>query len=124
MTQDLLKGDEQVQLESVNQFCDWLKNTWDTAQRNLKKAIETQAKYYDTRHRPVTFAVGQLVLLNTINLRIKNTPTKLKRKFVGLFRVVECIGTQSYRLALLANWRIHPMFHVSLLKAWHESVFV
>ena len=35
---------------------------------------------------------------------------------------MEKIGTQVYRLKLPDMWRIHPMFHVSLLKQWRESL--
>ena len=36
--------------------------------------------------------------------RVEGTPTKLQRKFVGPFRAVECIGSQSYKLALPSHW--------------------
>ena len=43
---------------------------------------------------------------------------------MGPFRVIERIGSQSYRLALPSHWRIHNVFHISLLKFWKSSSFV
>ena len=36
---------------------------------------------------------------------------------------MEYIGAQSYKLALPRHWRIHPVFHVSLPKAWKEALY-
>ena len=49
---------------------------------------------------------------------MKGTPGKLQKRFVGPLRVIETIGQQAYRLALQEEWRIHPIFHVSLLRDW------
>ena len=65
------------------------------------------------------YKVGDLVLLSTGNLKMKGTPGKLQRRFVGPFRVIETIGQQAYRLSLADHWKIHPVFHVSLLKHWN-----
>ena len=68
--------------------------------KRMKHAQELQAQYYDRKHHAVEFIENQLVLLSTVNLRIKGKPAKLKRRFVGPFWVLECIGRQVYRLAL------------------------
>ena len=52
---------------------------------------------------------------------MKGIPVKLQWRFVGPFRVTETIGEQAYRLSLPENWKIHPVFHVSLLKAWRAA---
>ena len=67
--------------------------------------------------------MGDLVLLSTKNLKFKNIPVKLQKRFVGPFEIVERIGAQAYKIQLPENWSIHNVFHVSLLKRWKTSVF-
>ena len=88
----------------------------------MEKAVVMQKSYYDKKHGDIQFAVGDLVLLSTQNLRLKVIPHKLHQKFGGPYKILECIGTQAYRLKLPNTWRIHPMSHASLLKRWRESL--
>ena len=67
--------------------------------------------------------MGDFVLLSTTNLRVKNVPAKLRCKFVGPFEIVDKIGPLVYRLKLPDTWKIHNVFHVSLLKPWNQSLF-
>ena len=58
------------------------------------------------------------MLLSTKDLKLKEPSRKLSLKFVGPFRVVEPVGAQAYRLLLLANKRIHPIFYVLRLEKY------
>ena len=80
-----------------------------------------QAKYYDKKHRDVEFTEGELVLLSTKSLKMKGIPRKLKKRFVGPFKIEQKIGQQVYKLLLPETWKVHPVFHISLLKKWNMA---
>ena len=44
-------------------------------------------------------------------------------RFVGPFEVIRKISNAAYELKLPDAWRIHPVFHISLLKPWRESTW-
>ena len=71
----------------------------------------------------VEYKVGDLLLLSSKNLIFKNIPAKLQKKFVGPFKVIEKVGPQAYRLDLPDTWKIHNVFHISLLKRWKTFVY-
>ena len=118
---DLLCGGEVTNNETVGKFRERMIVVWELAYKNIKKAIDVQSKYYDARHRMVSYSVGDLILLNTVNLHLKGILGKLKKKFIGPFKIIEKIGLQSYRVELPESYKIHNVFHVSLLKFWNES---
>lgn len=47
---------------------------------------------------------------------MKGIPEKLKKRFVGHFKVDQRIGKQAYELSLPDKWKMYPVFHISLLK--------
>ena len=85
--------------------------------------MQSQKKYYDKKRKDVQFSVGDLVLLSTANLRMKNIPSKLQRKFVGPFSIVDKISPLVYKLQLPDTWKIHNVFHISLLRPWRQSLY-
>ena len=105
----LIRGDELAKMESVGSFAQRVASDWKLARENLERSVRLQQKYYDKKHRDVGYKVGDLVLLSTRNLKLKGTPSKLQKRYVGPFRVIETIGQQAYRLALPEEWKIHPM---------------
>lgn len=67
------------------------------------------------------FKKGQKVWLEAKNLRFLKDHKKLTMKRQGPFEIMEVLGTLTYKLRLPAQWRIHPVFHASLLTPYHEN---
>ena len=52
----------------------------------------------------------------------RNHPTqKLTPKFAGPFPIISIISSTAYKLELPATMKIHPVFHISLLKRYNTS---
>lgn len=96
-----------------------MQNTRETLQANLKDALEYQQEYYNKKHQPQAFRKGDLVLLSTKYLSTKLPSKKLGDKFIGPFAVQDAVRTQAYRIRLPPSYRVHNVFHVSLLKPYH-----
>ena len=48
-------------------------------------------------------------------------PSKLRRRWVGPFKISRVISPVAYGLDLPPAWQVHPVFHVSNLKRFHRS---
>ncbi|MCH82354.1 hypothetical protein A2U01_0003157, partial [Trifolium medium] len=82
--------------------------------------MEDQA---NKKRKECTFAPGDLVLLrlqpyrqSTVQRRVSQ---KLSKRFFGPFPVLRRIGAVAYELELPPSTRIHPVIHVSQLRAYH-----
>ena len=82
---------------------------------NLAFAQASQAKYKDFHFKVKEFSVGTYVNFNGKNIRTKRNK-KLEWKSFGSFKIIERVYDQAYRLDLPKRWRIHNVFHVSLLE--------
>lgn len=101
------------------QELDWMEHT--TRLRNhLLRAHNRFKKKADRDRTERSFNVGDQVLLKLqpyAQSTVANRPCrKLAYKFFGPFPVVQKFGSLAYKLELLAEARIHPVFHVSQLK--------
>ena len=68
------------------------------------------------------YGVGQKVLLNMKNFTLLEGLTpKFMSKFAGPFPIVERVFKDVYKLELPPEIKVHPTFHVSLLKPFKED---
>ncbi|KAL6176783.1 hypothetical protein ACLB2K_053416 [Fragaria x ananassa] len=81
-------------------------------------------KWADKKRRHVEFKEGDFVLVKLLPQQFKsfrNVHKGLVRKYEGPFEVIKCIGKVSYKLHLPPKLKIHPVFHMSMLKPLHED---
>ena len=94
-----------------------------SAAREHMEAAQLRQQHWANQHRrDLTFKVGDRVWLSTENLRrsMPGTP-KLLQRFEGPYRVKRVISPTAYELELPQSRRIHPVFHIHLLKPYIDG---
>lgn len=109
-------------LPSFEPVSDFVKNQTEAIQLAKDCLIRTQDRWRTeaNKHRkPISFNVGDKVLLNAKDLPIRTSGAKkLLALYEGFFPIVAKYGDLLYRLAFPDTLRIHPVFHVSLLRPY------
>jgi hypothetical protein len=87
------------------------------------QAAQVYAKFYadqDRRNVP-EFTVGDQVWLLSRNIATTRPNKKLDFKRLGPFKVLSQVNRVAYQLELPPSWKIHNVFHVSLLLPVHSD---
>ena len=96
----------------------------EVARAYLHKAAKRMKKWADKKRRHVEFQVGDLVLVKLLPQQFKafrKVHKGLIRRYEGPFPVIKRVGNVAYKLQLPPKLKIHPVFHVSLLKPYRED---
>ncbi|KAL3681508.1 hypothetical protein R1sor_024464 [Riccia sorocarpa] len=104
-----------TKVEAVNQFVRRIQEGVAKAKLKLQIAQNRQKQYADTRRRHMEFKVGEKVWLSTTNLKLIGS-RKLNPRLIGPFTISRRIGMVAYELELPPTMKVHPVFHVSLLR--------
>ena len=96
-----------------------------TLQRNREEALAAhelaRSRMADRRKSSFTpFRTGDQVWLDSRNLKT-TYHKKMKPKREGPFTITEVLGPVTYRLKLPTTWRIHDVFHATLLRPYKEN---
>lgn len=103
-------------------YAHWMRQVHERASQALKDTRASMSKYYDKgKQEHPKYEIGDLVMLNAKNIRTKRPTRKLAPKLYGPFKILEKIGKISYRLELQSRWRIHNVFHASLLEPYRAN---
>ena len=103
-------------------YAHWMREVHKRASKTLEDTRATMSKYYNKgKQEHPTYEIGDLVMLNAKNIHTKRPTKKLAPKLYGPFRILEKIGSRSFRLELQTRWRKHNVFHVSLLEPYRAN---
>jgi hypothetical protein len=109
---------------SAAAFADKMSEGLARAKKCIQAAQSRQKRFADDHRRELMFSIGDKVLLSTKNInllltkdRASNT-VKLLPRWMGPFTVLRKFGEVAYELQLPPHMRVHPVFHVSLLKSF------
>ena len=90
--------------------------------KRLHMAQSRHKSYADRRRQPLEFEVGDHVFLKVMPKREVvrfGKRGKLTPRYIGLFEILERVGTVAYRLALPPSLSsVHEVFHVSMLRKY------
>jgi hypothetical protein len=102
-----------------------------TLNKQLETITQVQKEVMDTLRKvqtlelPIKFSpycVGDHVWLDARNLNTTHPTAKLAPKHHGPFLIIAVISHTSYRLKLPPTWKIHNIFHGSLLTPYKETI--
>jgi hypothetical protein len=87
---------------------------------NIKLAQGRMKKLYDNKHKEDEFDEGEWVFLKLqpyrqISVYMRKN-AKLSARYSGPFKIIQKVNPMAYKLDLPQESRIHPVFHISLLK--------
>jgi len=115
--------EREAQNPGAGLYADWMQVTHQHARKALEQTREEMSKYYDRKARQQPdIKVGALVMSNARTIRTKRPTKKLSPRMHGPFKVLEVKkGERAFKLEISPRWKIHPIFHVSLLEPYRAS---
>ena len=115
---------KQNECPASTDYAEELHLTHRIMEQNLRDAQYNYKKHADKhRCKAPEFKVNDKVWLLRKYLRSDRPSRKLDFKKVGPLTIKERINENTYRLTLPATWKIHDVFHVSLLEKYFNNPY-
>jgi hypothetical protein len=93
----------------------------EALEERWRSAAEAQKRFYDKKHKNMKFKRGEKVMLSTKHLRLAQPSRKLADRYLGPLEVTRVSSNgMAYELKLPPSFKIHPVFHVSLLEPYYH----
>jgi len=105
-------------ISAVKNHIEKLHKLYQKLHLQLVKIQKQMTTYYNTHHVLKQFKIENLIKLSIKNLKLKCQ--KLSSCWIDLFRMLEWISEQTYRLALFTKYaHLHSVFSIQLLENYH-----
>src|SRR3954462_3008562 len=109
-------------IPAASEWLEHLNNTMKQVTDALVLAKANQETNANKKRRDLQFDIGDQVLLSSshINLASQSArPTKkLQHRYIGPYRIIQKVSPVTYKLELPDTLKVHPVFHVSLLRPY------
>jgi len=115
--------EREAQNTGAGLYAHWMQVTHQHARKALEQTPEEMSKYYDRKAlQQPDIKVGDLVMLNAKNIRTKQRTKTFSPRMYRPFKVLEVKkGARACTLEISPRWKIHPIFHVSLVEPYRAS---
>ena len=103
------------QSKTANKLSTELQKLITVCRENLYYTQKLQKQANNKDVKPRSYAPSDKVWLNRKYIKTKQN-WKLEAKFFRPFQVLHPVSKQAFKLELLKQWKVHDVFHVSLLE--------
>ena len=108
---------KEEKVPAAEELAKTLSSIHQNLQKNICVANEISSTHYDKHHLPhPDFQVGDKVWLNWQHIQTTWPSEKLDHIKLGPFLIWTKVGNRAFKLQLPSHYKIHPVFHVSLLE--------
>lgn len=107
------------------QFAQKMKKLQEEASAALSLSKDLMKKAYDKgKKAAVEYAEGDLVWIESTNIRTDRPSRKLDDKRYGPFPVIKKIGNSAYKIKIPRSWKgVHPVYNEALLTPYQAPEF-
>lgn len=118
------QGAREEKIPAAEELAKRIKESTEEAKAAIKMAQQRYKEQADkNRIEEPTFNIGDQVWLNRKYLTTNRPAEKMDYRKLGPFEIIEKIGKRAYKLKLPHTFRIHNVFHVSLLEKFTGDNF-
>jgi len=106
---------------TADDFASTFSRLLGSARDNLHLAQQHQAEQANKTRTPLSFKVGDKVLLSTENYStavLAKASPKLTARFIGPYEILSSVSKGAYQIKVPTAMKIHPVIPVSALKAF------